>query len=195
MDYKGRGARTRAQHTFAGDRSAGARSLRAREERGERCSKLLGPGEGARKLRVAPSGGRMFHYGWVRPPEAQKVKLAEFDRWAQPLKESLPKRFGTRHRAAIGLSEETDSVLVVVSEESGAISYAFKGHLTRNVTLEELRAFLTSVFVTPARSRNWMGWLKSWRAEKTEPSPVLLARSEAPTTSAAASNPDTGVAQ
>ncbi|HEX8909097.1 MAG TPA: glycosyltransferase [Anaeromyxobacteraceae bacterium] len=40
----------------------------------------VGPGEGARKLRVAPAGGRMFHYGWVRPPEAQKVKLAEFER-------------------------------------------------------------------------------------------------------------------
>lgn len=40
----------------------------------------VGPGEGARKPRVAPSGGRMFHYGWVRPPEAQKLKLAEFER-------------------------------------------------------------------------------------------------------------------
>jgi len=40
----------------------------------------VGPGETARKLKVAPSGGRMFHYGWVRPPEAQMVKLAEFER-------------------------------------------------------------------------------------------------------------------
>lgn len=40
----------------------------------------VGAGEGARKLRVAPSGGRMFHYGWVRPPEAQRLKLAEFER-------------------------------------------------------------------------------------------------------------------
>ncbi len=40
----------------------------------------IGPGEGARKLAVASSGGRMFHYGWVRPPEAQAVKLAEFER-------------------------------------------------------------------------------------------------------------------
>jgi hypothetical protein len=40
----------------------------------------LGPGDGARKLRVAASGGRMYHYGWVRPPEAQKQKLAEFER-------------------------------------------------------------------------------------------------------------------
>jgi hypothetical protein len=37
-------------------------------------------GELARKLRVAPSGGRMFHYGWVRPPAAQAVKVAEFER-------------------------------------------------------------------------------------------------------------------
>jgi hypothetical protein len=37
-------------------------------------------GELARKLKVAPSGGCMFHYGWVRPPGAQAVKLAEFER-------------------------------------------------------------------------------------------------------------------
>jgi hypothetical protein len=40
----------------------------------------VGPGEGARKLRVARSGGRVFHYGWVRPPEAQRVKVAELER-------------------------------------------------------------------------------------------------------------------
>ncbi len=40
----------------------------------------IGSGETARKLRVTPSGGRMFHYGWVRRPELQKVKLAEFER-------------------------------------------------------------------------------------------------------------------
>jgi hypothetical protein len=40
----------------------------------------LRPGDPARKLRVAPSGARVFHYGWARPPEVQKVKLAEFER-------------------------------------------------------------------------------------------------------------------
>jgi diadenylate cyclase len=54
---------------------------------------------------------------------------------------------GTRHRAAIGLTEETDAVVVIVSEETGAISSAFRGNLVRGVSLEELRAFLTSVFV------------------------------------------------
>ncbi|MGE3310748.1 MAG: diadenylate cyclase CdaA [Limisphaerales bacterium] len=64
----------------------------------------------------------------------------------------LNKSVGTRHRAAIGLSEETDAILVVVSEETGAISYAHKGQFQRNVSLEELRLFLSSVFVRQSDS-------------------------------------------
>lgn len=69
-------------------------------------------------------------------------------------RQDLSKSLGTRHRAAIGLSEETDAVVVAVSEETGAISYAYKGNFVRGVTLEELRAFLTSVLVRAPRSRN-----------------------------------------
>lgn len=87
----------------------------------------------------------------------------------------LSKSLGTRHRAAIGLSEETDAVVVVVSEETGAISYAYKGKLTRGVTIEELRAFLTSVLVEPAKSRDWMGWIRSLAKDRMKPGPAVIA--------------------
>ena len=101
-------------------------------------------------------------------------------------RQDLNKSLGTRHRAAIGLSEETDAVVVAVSEETGAISYAYKGQFVRGVTLEELRAFLTSVLLSPARSRNWLSWLRSWTTERVKPGPAALAKTDAaiaPTTS------------
>jgi len=96
-------------------------------------------------------------------------------------RQDLNKSLGTRHRAAIGLSEETDAVVVVVSEETGAVSYAYKGQLVRGVTSEELRAFLTSVFVTPAaRSSFWSRWSSFRPKERPKPAPALLAKSEPP---------------
>ncbi len=57
-----------------------------------------------------------------------------------PLTQSnnVDKELGTRHRAAIGMSEQSDAILVVTSEETGIISVAEKGSLTRNLTPEEL---------------------------------------------------------
>ncbi len=52
---------------------------------------------------------------------------------------TLSKELGTRHRAAIGISEQTDSVVVVVSEETGTISYAYAGRLTRYLDSETLK--------------------------------------------------------
>lgn len=68
-------------------------------------------------------------------------------------RQDLPKSVGTRHRAAIGLSEETDAIVVVVSEETGAISYAHRGALVKGISIEELRAYLTSVIVRRSDSR------------------------------------------
>ena len=96
----------------------------------------------------------------------------------------LSKSLGTRHRAALGLSEETDAVVVIVSEETGAISYAFKGQLVRGVTAEELRAFLTSVLISPARARGVVEWLRSRTGERPKPAPAAVAKSEVQSTTA-----------
>jgi diadenylate cyclase len=48
-------------------------------------------------------------------------------------------RYGTRHRAAIGISEQSDAIIVVVSEETGSISLVLRGRIERNLTEEQLR--------------------------------------------------------
>src|SRR3954463_1557746 len=94
-------------------------------------------------------------------------------------RQDLNKTLGTRHRAAIGLSEETDAVVVVVSEETGSISYAYKGQFVRGVTSEELRAFLSSLLVQPHKSRTLVEWIKSWQSHHIKTGPAVITKSNA----------------
>ena len=65
----------------------------------------------------------------------------------------LDKALGTRHRAAIGITEETDAVVVVVSEERGAISLCFGGNIARDLDGATLRKALLGLFQKESRRR------------------------------------------
>ena len=57
--------------------------------------------------------------------------------------QSIPKRMGLRHRAALGITEHSDAIAIVISEETGHISWAVNGQLTVNVKPEQLEHFLS----------------------------------------------------
>jgi diadenylate cyclase len=78
----------------------------------------------------------------------------------------LSKELGTRHRAGVGISEVTDSFTIIVSEESGSISVAYRGEITRNVTIEILKEKLEIIQnkqPDDKRSKLWKGRSKNER--------------------------------
>lgn len=75
--------------------------------------------------------GRVTHAGCILP---------------LTLSADLPEGMGTRHRAAVGITEETDAVVIVVSEETGGISVVVGGTLTRNLGAPQLRVVLRDLF-------------------------------------------------
>ncbi len=58
----------------------------------------------------------------------------------------IPKRLGLRHRAAVGITEVSDAIAIIVSEESGRISYSVGGKLISKVSVAELKSFLEAEF-------------------------------------------------
>ncbi len=83
-----------------------------------------------------------------------------------PLSENtgLSKALGTRHRAGIGISEATDSLTLIVSEENGMISAAYQGELRRGLNqegLEEVLAKIQNKTTEDRKLRLWKGWAKN----------------------------------
>ena len=77
----------------------------------------------------------------------------------------ISKELGTRHRAAIGVTEHSDALVVIVSEETGAISVAHSGELRRNLTLGELIEVLDA-YMVPEDQKNSNSYFKLPRRKK-----------------------------
>lgn len=84
-----------------------------------------------------------------------------------PLSESMAisKEFGTRHRAAIGLSENSDALTIVVSEETGGVSITSKGEFLHDLTKENFEDILRTHLITKVEEKDhW--YQKFWRKKK-----------------------------
>lgn len=66
---------------------------------------------------------------------------------------TLEKTMGTRHQAAIGITEETDAMVLVVSEETGTVSLAYRGKLSRGLDESAVKRILTNIYSEPKKKR------------------------------------------
>lgn len=91
-----------------------------------------------------PEGVNKLHDGAVVIRNLRMAKAGVF--FPMPEAKGLDKSLGSRHRAALGITEETDAVVVVVSEERGTISFCFNGNIISNLDGASLRQALLGLF-------------------------------------------------
>lgn len=122
----------------------------------ERSVKLGGLVEGGHQVDAHVSARLLESIFWPNSPLHDLGVVIRDDRIVAanvqfPLAEegSISKRFGSRHRAAIGLTLESDCLVVIVSEETGAISIAEKGRLDRGIDRDAFRDVLAQRLETP----------------------------------------------
>lgn len=81
--------------------------------------------------------------------------------------QDISKKLGTRHRAALGLSEVSDALVLIVSEETGIISLALNGKLVRNYDKERLQGILYKILLSKIeKKKSWKEKVKEWLSRK-----------------------------
>jgi uncharacterized protein (TIGR00159 family) len=98
-----------------------------------------------------PESLNKLHDGAVIIRNLRVAKAGVF--FPMPDTKMLDKSLGSRHRAALGITEETDAVVVVVSEERGSISFCFNGNIVTNLDGASLRQALLGLFGQRTRKR------------------------------------------
>jgi len=123
---------------------------------------IFWPGSPLHDMGVVIRGGRIAAAGCEFPMPRQAI---------------LGVKYGTRHRAAVGLSEETDAAVVVVSEETGNISIAVDGRLETSLTPEALRERLTELLRGAEATLTEHSLAESDTPKPREPEPETQAES------------------
>lgn len=98
-----------------------------------------------------PEGVNKLHDGSVIIRHLRIAKAGVF--FPMPEQRIVDASFGSRHRAALGITEETDAVVVIVSEERGTISFCFNGNIVSNLDGPKLRTLLEAVFSPKAAQK------------------------------------------
>jgi uncharacterized protein (TIGR00159 family) len=123
-----------------------------------------------------PDASNKLHDGAVILRNLRIAKAGVF--FPMPESRIFDPSFGSRHRAAIGITEETDAVVVVVSEERGTISFCFNGNVASNLQAEQLREMLFSIMSPKVRRKSRQ--LQRRRSSQSMLPPEVEPRDRAP---------------
>jgi uncharacterized protein (TIGR00159 family) len=124
-----------------------------------------------RELLVAlflPESMNKLHDGSVVIRNLRIAKAGVF--FPMPEGRVVDDSFGSRHRAALGITEETDAVVVIVSEERGTISFCFNGNIASNLDGPKLRTMLDAIFSPKVRKKS----RRNKVARDTSPDPLKI---------------------
>lgn len=117
-----------------------------------------------------PEGVNKLHDGSVIIRNYRIAKAGVF--FPMPEGRVVDDSFGSRHRAALGITEETDAVVVIVSEERGTISFCFNGNIASNLDGAKLRTMLEAIFSPKVRKKSRKAQPKTLRDGSSADAPL-----------------------